>query len=89
MPWTILKLICHFYLDYNEFHQAFGEAFPDYFANELVELEPLVDDGLLEIHPTHIKVIDNGQLLVRNICMVFDAYLKREDTPKVKFSQTI
>ena len=87
--WTILKLICHFYLDFKEFYESFGVNFQDYFKEEIKQLNGLIDDGLLTLDTKSIRVIDHGKILVRNICMVFDAYLKREDKPRVKFSQTI
>lgn len=87
--WAIMKLICHFYLDFKEFSQAFGVSFTDVFEKELRRLIELEQDGLLMIGPDHIQVIDHGKILVRNICMVFDAYLHRKDKPQIKFSQTI
>ena len=87
--WTIMKLICHFYLDFSEFQSEFNIPFTDYFAEELALLKPLVEDGLLEINADHIKVLDIGQILVRNICMIFDAYLKKSDQPKVNYSKTL
>jgi len=34
-------------------------------------------------------VVNYGKILVRNVCMVFDAYLKKQEIPKVKYSKTI
>ncbi len=87
--WTIMKLICHFYLDFNEFQSTFNESFTAYFTDELSNLKELEEDGLLEIGSDSIKIKDIGQILVRNICMVFDAYLKKQDKPAVKYSKTI
>jgi oxygen-independent coproporphyrinogen-3 oxidase len=33
-------------------------------------------EGLLEISPQSIKVTPKGRMLIRNICMVFDKYLR-------------
>jgi oxygen-independent coproporphyrinogen-3 oxidase len=33
-------------------------------------------DGLLEIDQKSMHVMPKGRLLIRNICMTFDAYLK-------------
>jgi len=41
--------------------------------NELREYER---EGLLEISPQSIKVTPKGRMLIRNICMVFDKYLR-------------
>ncbi len=87
--WTILKLICHFYLDFKEFQDEFSVDFTSYFEEELSQLKDLEEDGLLELREDCIRVVNHGQILVRNICMIFDAYLKRSDVPEVKYSKTI
>ncbi|MDC9726605.1 MAG: hypothetical protein PSN35_02070 [Candidatus Thioglobus sp.] len=43
-------------------------------------------DGLLVLDAQSIKVQEKGKLLIRNICMVFDAYLA---SSKTQFSKTI
>lgn len=87
--WVIMRLICHFYLDFKEFSQSFGTPFEDLFSKELDLLGPLQEDGLIVIDKSGIKVVNHGQILVRNVCMVFDSYLNRDDVPKVKYSTTI
>ena len=49
----------------------------DYFATELTDLEHMQSDGLLEIEADSIRVTPAGKLLIRNICMVFDQYLRK------------
>ncbi|OGG93226.1 MAG: oxygen-independent coproporphyrinogen III oxidase [Candidatus Lambdaproteobacteria bacterium RIFOXYD2_FULL_50_16] len=87
--WTILRLMCHFYLSFVEFEAAFHQDFKTYFAGELAGIEDMVEEGLLKVEADHIQVLDWGKLLVRNICMRFDAYLKGDQAPKVKFSKTL
>ena len=87
--WTITRLICHFYLSFDEFKQEFGKEFNEYFKNELNRLEEFQQDGLLELSSIHIQILDFGKILVRNICMIFDAYLEKEDVPKIQYSRTI
>ncbi|MDH5561599.1 MAG: coproporphyrinogen III oxidase, partial [Deltaproteobacteria bacterium] len=87
--WTIIKLICHFYLSFSEFERQFGIPFKTYFETELIELEKLEKDRLVEVSSGHIQVLDFGKILVRNVCMVFDAYLRKEGIPKVEYSKTI
>lgn len=72
---VIAGLICHFRIDYEAIGAMFGIEFANYFAAELAELVPMQDDGLLEMGARGIKVTPVGRLLIRNICMVFDAYL--------------
>ena len=87
--WTIVKLICHFYVDFKAFQQTFGVDFTETFAKEMSQLTELQNDGLLIIDSDCIRVVNHGQILVRNICMIFDAYLKNQDIPKIKYSKTI
>jgi oxygen-independent coproporphyrinogen-3 oxidase len=53
-------------------------VFADYFATELRELTAMQDDALLEVRPDRITVCPIGRLLIRNICMVFDKYLRQQ-----------
>lgn len=87
--WTIMKLICHFHLDFNEFEESFGVSFQENFSPEMERLNELESDGLIRVEPDCIKVIDHGQIIVRNVCMVFDSYLAKPDQPKVKYSNTL
>ncbi len=73
---VINQLICHFELDFRPFEHAHGIRFRDYFATALQELEPLAEDGLITLHEQGLKVCSEGRLLIRRICMAFDAYLK-------------
>lgn len=87
--WTIMRLICHFYLSYAEFEMKFGISFKTYFKVELEQLKDLQKDGLLELNHDHITISDHGKILVRNVCMIFDAYLKKQEVPKVIYSKTV
>jgi oxygen-independent coproporphyrinogen-3 oxidase len=71
----ITQLICHFELDIQQIESDYAISFADYFADELAELQHFVADQLLEIKPSKITVFPAGHLLIRNICMTFDAYL--------------
>jgi oxygen-independent coproporphyrinogen III oxidase len=72
----IMQLICHFHLDPRPFERRFGVAFRDYFAPELAELDAMAQDGLLRVDADGIHVEPAGKLLIRNVCMVFDRYLR-------------
>lgn len=87
--WTILRLMCNFYLSFPAFQETFDLDFRQYFKEELRHLEEMQQDGLLQVNEDHILILDPGKILVRNICMVFDAWLNRNDSPKVKYSKTI
>lgn len=74
---VITQLICHFELDYARYNRQWDLDFKEYFKPELERLQSMVSDGLLEISDQGIYVKPGGQLLIRNICMVFDVYLKQ------------
>jgi oxygen-independent coproporphyrinogen-3 oxidase len=84
---VITQLICHFRLDIPLVEQQWGINFKKYFAEEYKELRELERDGLLKLDPNSIRVEPKGRFLIRNVCMVFDAYLKTNKT--VKFSKVI
>ncbi|AUD78157.1 oxygen-independent coproporphyrinogen III oxidase [Kangiella profundi] len=73
---VIMQLICHFKLDFSDIEKAFNINFKEYFADELESLVRFEEDGLLNLTDTGIQVNDAGRLLIRNICMAFDAYFK-------------
>ena len=84
----ITRLMCDFELGKKDVEAQYGINFDDYFSKELKRLEPLRDDGLLALHPDRIEITDSGRILVRNIAMVFDAYLNVPGK-EMKFSRTI
>ena len=84
---VITALICHFNLDFAAIEQTFGIHVADYFAPELAELADMQDDGLLVLDQTGIRVLPPGRLLIRNICMTFDRYLRQQQPPR--FSRVI
>lgn len=85
---VIEQLICHFELNFSGIETRFGISFADYFENELVTLNSMVDDGLLTLDKTGIQVTPAGRLLIRRICMVFDAYIQ-ENSAQVRYSKVI
>lgn len=85
---VITRLICHFRLRYADVEQAWGIDFHDYFAAELPRLEGMRADALLSVDDQGIQVLPRGRLLIRNICMVFDAYMAQKEG-QVRFSKVI
>ncbi|BBP42837.1 oxygen-independent coproporphyrinogen III oxidase [Thiosulfativibrio zosterae] len=74
---VITRLISHFHLNFAKIDALWGVRFDEYFASELKALAPMVEDGLVKMTSSDIYVTAAGRLLIRNICMVFDAYLKQ------------
>ena len=88
--WVITRLMCDFELHPGEVESEFGIDFQNYFADDLPGLEPFENDGLIEFHGDTLKVTPLGRLLIRNIAMTFDSYLKQEkqgETPT--YSRTV
>jgi oxygen-independent coproporphyrinogen-3 oxidase len=75
---VITRLISHFHLNFAKVNAQWNISFDEYFANELTRLQPMVEDGLMTVDAQDIYVTAKGRLLIRNICMVFDAYLKTD-----------
>jgi len=84
---VITQLICHFFMDIPTIERNYQIDFKSYFATEWQELETLQTDGLITYDEQHIEVLPAGRLLVRNICMTFDAYLRKAQ--EQKFSKVI
>jgi len=85
---VIMQLICHFYLEFAKIEAKFDINFNDYFSDELKRYEVMVADGLIDLDSSSIKVNPRGQLLIRNICMIFDRYIK-PDQQTSNFSKLI
>jgi oxygen-independent coproporphyrinogen-3 oxidase len=83
----ISELICNFSLDTSGFAARHNIEFNDYFGEELQSLRSMQDDGLLKVEDNRITVLPPGRLLIRNICMSFDAYLKNNQ--QGRFSKVI
>jgi len=89
---VITRLMCNFHLDRAEVEKAHGIDFGSYFAREILELERSdgpVEHGFLEIHRDRLEVVGNGRLFVRNLCMVFDRYLRSKASDAPLFSRTV
>ena len=84
---VITQLICHFELKFKDIEKEFSINFVDYFADELKQVKEMEADGLLVLSDNEINVLPEGKLLIRNICMVFDIYLKANK--EQRFSKVI
>jgi len=84
----IQQLTCHFRLDTRALAKNWNIDFERQFADELMRLEEMEEDGLVRLDTDAIVVLPAGRLLVRNICMIFDRYQQRTGT-QGRFSRTI
>ncbi|MFP5418514.1 MAG: oxygen-independent coproporphyrinogen III oxidase [Gammaproteobacteria bacterium] len=85
---AITRVMCDLELDFAVFGGEWGIEFADYFADALVELRPLADDGLVAIQPGRLDVTPTGRLFLRNIGMCFDRYLKQATAERPRYSRT-
>jgi oxygen-independent coproporphyrinogen-3 oxidase len=83
---VIMTLASSFVVKKGPIEQRFKIRFDEVFADALAELAPMQADGLVELHPDRVEVTARGRMVVRNLCMPFDAYLK--SGPKL-FSRTV
>ncbi|MGL4861194.1 MAG: oxygen-independent coproporphyrinogen III oxidase [Enterobacteriaceae bacterium] len=74
---VIKQLLCHFHLDMAAIERQYAIDFRDYFTTDLQLLQPMVEDQLLTLDDQQIQVTPKGRLLIRNICMCFDIYLRQ------------
>jgi oxygen-independent coproporphyrinogen-3 oxidase len=72
----ILRLICDFELDIAHFEAEQGIQFAQHFQAAYPRLQALARDGLLTLDAQRLRVTATGRLLIRTICMAFDAYLQ-------------
>jgi oxygen-independent coproporphyrinogen-3 oxidase len=90
---VITALMCNGHLDMREVERRFDIAFPEYFAAELAELtgdDSPATDGLVQLEGGEILVTPPGKLFIRNVCMVFDRYLRaRTAVAQPVFSRTV
>jgi oxygen-independent coproporphyrinogen-3 oxidase len=84
---VISELMCHGRIDFGRVEAAHGIRFADYFDEALDRLQELVGDGLLDIRNDSLVLLPQGQLMMRNVAMAFDAYLAGEQT--VQYSRTV
>ena len=84
----IQALMCRFSLSMLPFEEQYSIRFRDYFATEMAELKQMEEYGLVEIEPQFIWVTDKGRFLIRNIAMIFDAYLRHSKTTAT-YSKTV
>ena len=73
-----------------EAERLFGISFADYFSVELAELaEGPEKDGFVILCSDTIEVTPLGQLFLRNVCMIFDRYLREKPRTGPTFSRTV
>ncbi|MBK8167293.1 MAG: oxygen-independent coproporphyrinogen III oxidase [bacterium] len=85
---VILNVMCNLELPWALTEQAFGAPADRLLAGELAALPPLVEDGLVTVEERGLRITDKGRYFVRNVAMIFDAYLAGAGD-KPLFSRTV
>ncbi|QQL50252.1 oxygen-independent coproporphyrinogen III oxidase [Mucilaginibacter ginkgonis] len=80
----ILQIMCKGLTNWNH-HTECSEAV----FNGIDRLQPLADDGLIELSSVGLKVTANGESYLRNICMALDARLWAAQPTTSLFSMSI
>lgn len=84
---VIMALMANFKLDIKEIEREFKIDFREYFKQDLKALEEY--NEFVSVENDFIKVNETGSMLIRNIAMCFDAYLKNISEEKKVFSKTL
>jgi oxygen-independent coproporphyrinogen-3 oxidase len=85
---VITELMCNLYVDRLAVESKFGVRFGEYFGTEIEQLREQEQNGFVRLSETAIEVTPLGRVFMRNVAMVFDAYLKKHQAAKT-FSRTI
>ena len=87
---VITEIMCNNRILKRDVDRKFGISFDTYFADLPEKLNEFVLDGLVSLQPDRIEVCEAGRLVIRNIAMAFDAYLKPEASQeKPIYSRTV
>ena len=75
-------------LSFEEFGAKHSIDFRTYFAAEIERMQPLADDGLIDLDQSGVNITQKGRLLLRSIAMVFDRYINQAQNDN-RFSKAI
>ncbi len=73
---VINHIMCHGVVDVPGIEIKHGIEFAQYFVRELEQLRLLETDGLVDLTGGRIALTAVGRLLMRNVAMTFDAYIR-------------
>ena len=87
--YVIMELMSNFSLNIKKVENEFKINFKKYFNDAIDALKEFETANLISISDEKIEVSQTGTMLIRNICMPFDAYLNQIPEEKRRFSKTI
>jgi oxygen-independent coproporphyrinogen-3 oxidase len=85
---AINQVMCQLRLDLADVARRFGPEARAALERDLAGAREMEADGLVTFEGDVLRVTPLGQLLVRNVAMLFDAYLKKPAT-RPQFSRTV
>ena len=86
---VIMEMMSNFALNIKRVENKFNINFKEYFKDDLPLLDEFIEAELVTISDDKISVSQTGTMLIRNIVMPFDAYLKKVPESNRRFSKTI
>ena len=86
---VIMELMSNFSLNIPRVEEKYKINFNEYFKEDLPLLNEFVEAQLVVVDNEKIEVSQTGTMLIRNIVMPFDAYLKKVPENKRRFSKTV
>jgi oxygen-independent coproporphyrinogen III oxidase len=85
---VIMAIMCQGQLDFEAIESAFMTDFRKTFSHALSRLEPLIQEGLVEVDEYGLSVTTSGWMLIRAIAMAFDQHLQ-SDLDRARFSKIV
>ena len=86
---VIHQIMCNFHVDLEQQCAPFEVSAAKTFAGELEALQECLDAGLVERRELELSLTPLGRILVRNVAMVFDPYLRKKGDQGSTFSKTV
>ena len=87
---VISRLLCHTVIVKDEISRQFAIDFDEYFAPEVERLKGPQKDGLVLINDNEIRAAWLGRIFIRNLAMIFDPYLEKQQlASRPLFSKTL
>ncbi|WP_309386019.1 oxygen-independent coproporphyrinogen III oxidase [Cerasicoccus frondis] len=84
---VIMRLMCNLSLDFEALSNEWRIDFRQHFAIAIEQLEEPAQDGLIQWTDTGFDVTNIGRLFIRNLAMLFDAYLA--PSTEKRYSSTV
>lgn len=85
---VIMSILCKERVSKSDIENSFNIEFDKYFYDEIENLKEM-EDNLVEITESEIRITQLGQFFLRNIACVFDNYLRNKNGKKKIYSKSV